>query len=200
MAATGDGCSMRRRRGIGAGQPEHALAACTRGDQKRGDDQDPYSQRDSDNDDRCFHLAPMVRRAAARRAGIQRGYAGNLRYAGIGIAMLTLIENTVRVTITHSDSEPIASEAATASASRDEATGAGRRSKPAGRATGSWSDFLHCAGESPANTARCRRARRQYCGDTALNVAKSRRNQPLCPLFAMFRLRRRPRHPAATPW
>src|ERR1019366_994346 len=52
-------------------------------------------------------------------------------YAGIGIAMETLIESAVRVTITHSDSEPIASEAATAWASREEATGAVRPSKPA---------------------------------------------------------------------
>jgi hypothetical protein len=54
-------------------------------------------------------------------------------YAGIGIAMATLIESTVRVTIRHSDSEPIASEAATASVSRDEATGADGRTKPAAR-------------------------------------------------------------------
>ena len=53
------------------------------------------------------------------------------RYIGIGIAMLTLIESTVRATIRHSDSEPIASEAATASISRDEATGAERPLKPA---------------------------------------------------------------------
>jgi hypothetical protein len=52
-------------------------------------------------------------------------------YAGIGIAMLTLIESAVRVTIRHSDNEPIASEAATASVSRDEATGAVGLSKPA---------------------------------------------------------------------
>ena len=36
------------------------------------------------------------------------------RYAGMGIAMVTLIDSTVRVTIRHSDSAPIASEAATA--------------------------------------------------------------------------------------
>jgi hypothetical protein len=42
---------------------------------------------------------------------------------GIGIAILTLIENTVSVTIRQSDREPIASEATTASISRDEATG-----------------------------------------------------------------------------
>jgi hypothetical protein len=51
-------------------------------------------------------------------------------YAGIGIAMLTLIDSTVRATIRHSDNEPIASEAATASISRDEATGAERPLKP----------------------------------------------------------------------
>jgi hypothetical protein len=45
--------------------------------------------------------------------------------------MLTLIESTVRATIRHSDTEPIASEAATASVSRDEATGADGLSKPA---------------------------------------------------------------------
>jgi hypothetical protein len=53
--------------------------------------------------------------------------------AGIGIAMLALIENTVSVTIRQSESEPIASVAATASCSRLEATGAGRPSKPAAR-------------------------------------------------------------------
>ena len=52
-------------------------------------------------------------------------------YAGIGIAMLTLIDSIVRVTIRQSDSDPIASEAATASVSRDEATGAERPLKPA---------------------------------------------------------------------
>jgi len=53
------------------------------------------------------------------------------RYAGIGIATLTLIDSTVRATIRHSDSEPIASEAATASVSRDETIGAERIWKPA---------------------------------------------------------------------
>jgi hypothetical protein len=52
-------------------------------------------------------------------------------YAGIGIAMLTLIDSSVRVTIRQSDSEPIASEAATASVNRLEATGAERPPKPA---------------------------------------------------------------------
>ena len=50
--------------------------------------------------------------------------------AGIGIAMATLIENTVRVTTRHTDNAPIASVAATASFRRDEATGAERPLKP----------------------------------------------------------------------
>jgi hypothetical protein len=58
---------------------------------------------------------------------INGGYAGN------GIAMLTLIDSTVSVTIRHSESEPIASEAATALVNRDEATGAAWPSKPAAR-------------------------------------------------------------------
>ncbi len=47
--------------------------------------------------------------------------------------MLTLIDSTVRATIRHSESEPIASEAATALVNRDEATGAAWLSKPAAR-------------------------------------------------------------------
>ena len=44
--------------------------------------------------------------------------------------MVALIDNTVRVTIKHSDNAPIASEAATAWVNRDDATGAGRLAKP----------------------------------------------------------------------
>jgi hypothetical protein len=51
--------------------------------------------------------------------------------SGSGIAMLTLIDNTVSATMTQSESEPIASEAATAWISRDEATGAPGPSNPA---------------------------------------------------------------------
>ena len=72
------------------------------------------------------------------------------RYAGIGIAMLTLIESTVRATIRHSDSEPIASEAATASISRDEATGAERPLKPTAPGDRIMAGILQGAGESPA--------------------------------------------------
>ena len=52
-------------------------------------------------------------------------------YAGIGIAMVTLIDNTVRVTMRHSDNAPSPSEAATAWVNRNEATGVGLLSKPA---------------------------------------------------------------------
>ncbi len=62
---------------------------------------------------------------------IVNGLEGGFGYAGRGIAMETLIESIVRVTIRHSDNAPIASEAATASVNRDEATGALRPLKPA---------------------------------------------------------------------
>ena len=67
-----------------------------------------------------------MRIIAPCRAGNANGLKKRWGYAGIGIAMETLIDSTVRVTITHSDSEPIASEAATAFLSRDDATGAER--------------------------------------------------------------------------
>jgi hypothetical protein len=60
---------------------------------------------------------------------VQTGKAGN--YAGIGIAMVTLIESTVSATRRHSDSAPIAREVAMALDSREQATGAKRLSKPA---------------------------------------------------------------------
>jgi hypothetical protein len=66
--------------------------------------------------------------------------------------MVTLIESTVSATIRHSDNAPIASEAATVSVSRDEATGAGRPSKPALPGDRVMAEILHCAGESPATS------------------------------------------------
>ena len=47
-------------------------------------------------------------------------------YAGIGIAMVTLIESTVSVTTRQSDNAPIASEAAMTLVNREDATGARR--------------------------------------------------------------------------
>jgi hypothetical protein len=78
--------------------------------------------------------------------------------------MLTLSENTMRVTMRQSDSEPIASEAATASCNRDEATGAERLSKPVAPDDRLMAEFLWCAGESPATDRRLGSHRRQYCG------------------------------------
>jgi hypothetical protein len=93
---------------------------------------------------------------------------------GSGIAMLTLIDITVRVTIRHSDSEPIASEAATALVNRDEATGAAWPSKPAARSDRIMAGkSLKIAGESPTEPV-SRRNRRQYLGGGDLKVAKQR--------------------------
>jgi hypothetical protein len=100
--------------------------------------------------------------------------------------MLTLIENTVRVTIRHSDTRQIASEAATAPASLDEATGADGPSKPAAVGDRIMAEFLQRAGESPATDRKFRKHRRQYCGGKVLKMAKSRRIRPLCPLFRQF--------------
>ena len=94
-----------------------------------------------------------------------------LSYAGIGIAMLTLIENTVRVTIRHSDSEPIARAVATASISRDEATGAEWPSKPPAPDDRIMAEFLRCASKSLA-TPEIRRNRWQFCGEVPPKMAK----------------------------
>jgi hypothetical protein len=51
--------------------------------------------------------------------------------SGSGMAMVTLIDITVSATIRHNDSDPTASEAATAWINRCEATGLERSSKPA---------------------------------------------------------------------
>ena len=85
--------------------------------------------------------------------------------------MLTLIESTVRVTITHNDTEPIASEAATAWASREEATGAAGRSKPAAPGDRIMAEILQCAGESPAPPEFCR-IRWRYWGGARPKMAK----------------------------
>jgi hypothetical protein len=81
---------------------------------------------------------------------IANGRKNSSGYAGTGIAMATLVDSTVRVTIRHSDSEPSASEAATASVSRDEATGVDGLSKPAGPGDRIMAEILQGAGESPA--------------------------------------------------
>ena len=72
--------------------------------------------------------------------------------------MLTLIESTVRVTITHNDTEPIASEAATAWASREEATGADGRSKPAAPGDRIMAEILQAGRITPATPVILQRA------------------------------------------
>ena len=67
-------------------------------------------------------IARYLRKGANKKT---RDYTGN------GIAMVALIDSTVSVTTRHSDSVPIASEVAMALVSREDATGAGRLSKPA---------------------------------------------------------------------
>jgi hypothetical protein len=92
--------------------------------------------------------------------------------------MLTLIESSVSETIRHSDSEPIASEAATASVSREESTGPERPLKPAvpgdrimaqilqsaGRITFAPKDFLQ---QSPAILGRGAPGKRRNDGEKA---------------------------------
>jgi hypothetical protein len=127
--------------------PDHGFALfATRGDQQRRGQQDRHRQRDGNKDDRCFHHGSIAMLITAK---LRRAWKSVSSYAGIGIAMETLIESTVRVTIRHSDNEPIASVAATASASRDEATGADGLSKPAGPGDRIMAEILQGAGESP---------------------------------------------------
>jgi hypothetical protein len=100
--------------------------------------------------------------------------------------MLTLIENTVRVTIRHSDTKQIASEAATAPASLDEATGADGLSKPAAMGDRIMAEFLRCAGESPAASEEFASIAGNIAAAGALKMAKSRRIRRICPLFRQF--------------
>jgi hypothetical protein len=120
-----------------------------------------------------------VSSSASLRRGDDRCFAKKLFWkklgqTGSGIAMLTLIDITVRVTIRHSESEPIASEAATALVNRDEATAAAWPSKPAARGdrimAGKSSKI---ADESPAEPV-SRRNRRQYLGGGHPKMAKQR--------------------------
>jgi hypothetical protein len=100
--------------------------------------------------------------------------------------MLTLIENTVRVTIRHSDTRQIASEAATAPASLDDATGADGPSKPAAVGDRIMAEFLRCAGESPATVGKFAAIAGNIAAAEALKMAKWRRIRWICPLFRQF--------------
>jgi hypothetical protein len=162
-------------------------------------------------------LSWLPGRGADHRALVaqNREWPGNIvgRYAGIGIAMETLIENTVRVTIRHSDSEPIASVAATASVNREQATGAERPLKPQAPCDRIMAEIPSRRGRITRDTGKSRSDHRQYCGGSRSKMAKWRRKfrfcplfQQLCPLFWLPRPRRRRRpgrrrqRPGANPW
>src|SRR5258705_11754699 len=100
--------------------------------------------------------------------------------------MVTLIESTVSVTIRHTDSAPIASEAATVWVSRDDATGAERPSKPAPPRDRVMAEILHCAGESPATSGDCNRHHRQYCGGALSKSAEMTAGGTVLPRFPGF--------------
>ncbi len=95
----------------------------------RGRDSQNYPQAVINRSRRAIAMRITTRGRARMDGG--RWEKVSLAQAGIGIAIETLIENTVRVTITKSDNAPIASVAATASVSRDDAAGAERALKPA---------------------------------------------------------------------
>jgi len=92
--------------------------------------------------------------------------------------MLTLIESIVRATIRQSDSEAIASEAATASVSRVEATGATLPLKPAAPADRIMAWILQGAGESAPLLELSRNDRRQYCGGGDTGKRQNRGGKP----------------------
>jgi hypothetical protein len=76
----------------------------------------------------------IVARSRCVHRGLSRKIASGLEildYAGSGMAIETLIDSIVRVTIRHNDNAPIARDAATACVSRDDASGAERPLKPA---------------------------------------------------------------------
>src|SRR5258708_39171826 len=117
------------RRIVGEGR---VFAARSRGDQQRCREQDRDRQRRGDKGDRCLHRSPLAMLITARSPRENREWSGKIMFAyeGIGIAMVAWIDSTVRVTIRHSDSDPIASVAAPASLSRAEATAPWRPLKP----------------------------------------------------------------------
>jgi hypothetical protein len=85
------------------GSQRPLFAARPGGDHQGRCEQDRYRQRDGNQDDRRFHRCWTAMLITARcRAKISKAGKTGLRYAGIGIAMATLIETSVRVTTRHS--------------------------------------------------------------------------------------------------
>jgi hypothetical protein len=83
---------------------------------------------------------------------------------GIGIAIETLIDSSVSVTARHSEIAPIASVAAMALVSRDEATGAGRLTKPTVPGDRIMVQILQDTGRITRDASEHRSDRRQHCG------------------------------------
>jgi hypothetical protein len=110
------------------------------------------------------------------------------RRYGMGIAMVALIDSTVRVTTRQRDSVPIASDVAMAPSNLEEATGARLLSKPTApdnRIIG----LNPCnAGRITANhaTPEIRNVHRQYCGDQRLKMAKSGQMVNVTPVYARY--------------
>jgi hypothetical protein len=102
-------------------------------------------------------------------------------HEGNGNAMLTLLESSVRATIRQSDIEAIASEAATASISRVDATGATRPQKPAAPVDRIMAMFLQGSGESAPRRRILFNCRRQYWGGAELENGKIRAHKPIMP-------------------
>jgi hypothetical protein len=100
--------------------------------------------------------------------------------------MDTLIESTVSVTTRHSDSEPIASEAAMALVSREDATGAGRLMKPAGPGDRIMVLNPSRRGRIIRDVREPRNRRWQHCGAPKPKTAKSRQSPALFPLSLTF--------------
>jgi hypothetical protein len=125
-------------------------AARTSGNQKRDCKQDRHRQREGHQSNRCFHHGPIA-------IGIVNDANGKCAdYPTNGVAIETLIESTVSVTTRHSENAPIASVAAIALVNREEATGAGRLTKPTVPDDRIMVQFLQDAGESPANSGQFR--------------------------------------------
>ena len=141
---------------------------------------------DGHKSDRCLHRRPPAMPIIARCSFGKDANRKCRNHAGIGSAMDTLIESTVSVTTRHSDSAPIASEAAMALVSREDATGAGRLIE-AGRAGRPYHGLNPSRrGRITRDVRQLRNRRWQYCGARKPKTAKSRQRLTLFPLSLTF--------------
>jgi hypothetical protein len=143
-----------------------AVFATRAGDDKeQGRKQNRHREREGYQSNRCFHHGPIaigIVNDANRKAA---------DYPANGVAIETLIDSTVSVTTRHSENAPIASVAAMALVNREEATGAGRLTKPTMPGDRIMVQFLQDAGESPANI-------RQLCLSRLARLRQRPREKP----------------------